>query len=541
MIGGQKRQNEAANATKAFLSDTTDNSSLESSYLTTSKHKVNVSETLDKDLVEPIYESKEEDNQSRERQSNSMRDIPTFGKGSFRSSKSNSRPRGSASQNRDRLQLSNSGYLHRSELPRVEPLTTTKQALKVNLVGLDMQEASFIVNQGEDPTLAIMGYCWNHKINDMALVLVIKKMVARELERRSGRCNRASFMMNSFNGVLPKDKASDLIIPKPPRQPTSRLHLHDNSQTPSSRLHQIVSVDRVGRCVAGSDASLPRSGNRVLKFNTSYDQTSSNILDQSDRLSRCVRKLGSLSPDVSRVYLKDSVNKNSRRKMHTMNEDHDRSTIGSIEAKNVGLERSLIQGKPRKVDTSFSKTKGIKQNMNRSPSGTLKQSFTSDILTKIHGTGLMKKSSVASVKPKNTLTPAKNSYKDKENVPPSRLNSYASIMKTLGIRKKTSYIGNDTSKVFLRRPTAVAPDTPNTKNDLSSLKFLFDKLDGDRDGVISTESISLGSIPRDLLKELDPIFYEIDQLSFSDFCTVIKKHRLTGEVMKYYQQCRKAQ
>lgn len=534
MIGGQTRLIDAASSIAGMLTDTTDNSSLENSGLTNGMMQIQLSETVDKHLVEPIYESREEDNQSKERQSSSMRDIPTFGKGSFRSSKSNSRHRASASQTREKLEVAGSGYLSRKELPRVEPLTVKKQVLKVNLVGLNMQEDSFIINQGEDPTLAIMGYCWKHKINDMALVLVIKKMIAREQERRAGKMNRASFLMNSFNGSLPLDQASETFKLRPPRQPTPLKNENLRTKTPSSRLRQLMSVGRREKSFDSDEKVIPRSSSRVLKFSDLRDEQSKTCTQIIDSGSRCIKKVGRLSPELSRLYLNEDMSKSRKRRPHILTDDLDRSTLGSVEGKKICSDLEVVRDKSKKIDQYLQKNTTNKQTLRASPSGAVKYSITSENLSKLPGSGAIKRQPADHSKTKKNTCHLHSNKKDKENIPPSKLNSYASIMKTLGIRKKPSYVCTDASRMFSRRPTQATPGTPTTKIDHSALKHLFSELDGDADGYISMESICLSSIPRDLLRELDPIFYELDDLDFSQFCAVIKKHRLTGEVVKHY-------
>ena len=89
---------EAIHSIAGILTDTTDNSSIESSALANTRNK----NSNDKELVEPIFENRDEDEYVSDGMSGSIREAPTFGKASNKSSKSGSRMQRSTSNTRER-------------------------------------------------------------------------------------------------------------------------------------------------------------------------------------------------------------------------------------------------------------------------------------------------------------------------------------------------------------------------------------------------------------------------------------------------------
>ena len=105
---------ESIQSIAGVLTDTTDNSSIESSALANNRNK----NSNDKELVEPIFENRDEEEYVSDGMSGSIREAPTFGKASNKSSKSGSRMQRSTSNTRERQNVYNN-----QPFPRVEGLT----------------------------------------------------------------------------------------------------------------------------------------------------------------------------------------------------------------------------------------------------------------------------------------------------------------------------------------------------------------------------------------------------------------------------------
>jgi len=616
---------EALSSIAAGQSDTTDYSSLENSAILAQHHKshnlgsnqkTSGSGTLDntvcpgnadnKEFVEPIFENKEEEDFVSDGHSNSLRDVPTFGKASFRSSKSGSKLQRSSSNNKERdRSMGQAKADHHlaslnAALPRVSPLSPAPSlpCLVVNIVGLDMQECSIVLHEGEDPSLQLMKYCCERGINDMALVMVMKKMVSRELERRSLRNKPASIAL-STNCLPPFSKMPPLPVPR--------------TKSPSANVTPFQSIPPQNKHAEGPGSPLtseakkhPNSAAFVKPAKTStLPSTKACARQSSDQ-----RKSNNSSQDGFNIYKGQVFCESGKQQGYhnmaekkspptalrslTPNRDEPRTNLSTepvpkprvsaklFDSKRISYDFSLRSnggGKKALLDTSKENSTSqiiqekTEKSFNGKPAPTKNQAITNSLISKLNLAGSKKphmtttktnihSSSFLGVK-KDSIAGIETS--DKLATPGSKTTSFMNIIANMGAnpKKSTAPSGAQTTRERnmveqplssrnTKKPAAALnyattlPSNPtglqrsSNEQDNIALKFLFDKLDGDKDGLLSTDRISIFALPKDMISDIDALLRRIIQsarpMDFPTFSDHAKRLNMVGYALRYFVQ-----
>ena len=441
-----------------ILSETTNNSSMENSgiviihdksrtrdqkHYTSPNNKEREEQDEDKNLrVEPIYERNDEEDPDSEGYSNSMRDIPTFGKGSMntRSPSASKRLKRSASMSKDNMSKPS------KDLVVVSPLTQSTPLLLVNIVNLNMEESTILITMEEDPSLSIMRYCCEHGINDMSLVMIIKKMITREIDRKCGGVQNRH-LQNLDNRKVHRSYIESMSPSKPLNQPTKHSTPHINKIVLPSSVNQSLYSKRESNCNIKT-RTRPEGGNMDI---SSYNNSNINIYNASPNRSR---------------------------------------TPTNMTNKRDALDRTL-KILNNKENASATRRKSI-----LSPTLTSKMSLTANLISKLSRS----KKSISYVGPGNTNSGNQRSS-IRQNNTINILQSSPSLSSISMKHMKKNRDGCEEGTLHARRN--------NNKDVDSNVRYIFDMLDGDKDGYISSDRISILNVPNDLLRVLHPFIHEI--------------------------------